>query len=224
MKKYIWVFEWITVALLTSLAIITVVNPKVLLFAFGIIFIIFGLLRIVPLIKTTDSKLIKWLILVETIIDVVVGGFLLICVFKNKVLDDNNIFGYAIGLVIYFRGFMHFLSTSVKNEPSTFVGFLVNIGFLTVSTVIISNGGINQVTFSWIFFTLVLICAIILALKGYKDYGNYRGNLYGQSKFKKIKVEENVSNEEKKPNDSIDNSYPQEVNIDKKDNQDSINI
>ena len=43
LKKYVWVVEWITTALLIVLGIIAVVEKTILLYTFGILFIIFGL-------------------------------------------------------------------------------------------------------------------------------------------------------------------------------------
>ena len=81
-KNYIWVFEWIVSAILIALAITLLVNQELIYYFLGSIFIIFGLCRCIPLIKTTESKLMKWFCLAEMIVDV--AGGILLFVFSNK--------------------------------------------------------------------------------------------------------------------------------------------
>ena len=59
LAKYAWLFEMIGCALLIGLGIIMKFIPSVLLVLVGLIFFVLGLFRIVPLLKTTDDKLLK---------------------------------------------------------------------------------------------------------------------------------------------------------------------
>lgn len=193
LKQYIWVWEWFASAILIAFAITTLVKEELIYYMFGSIFIIFGLFRVVPLIKTTESKLMKWLSFVEMIVDVVVGSLLF--VFSNNQQFDSPLFGYLVGAVLYLRGFMHFLATSLKSEPTTFIGFLTNVILLTVGTIIVFNGGFSLNTFKYVFAVILVICVILLIWRGTVDYRNYRGNLVGTSKTKKMKkqIEEDVN-------------------------------
>lgn len=184
LKQYIWVWEWFASAILIAFAITTLVKEDLIYYMFGSIFIIFGFFRVVPLIRTTESKLIKWLSFSEMIVDVA-GGALLF-VFSSRQQYDSPLFGYLVGAVLYFRGFMHFLATSIKSEPTTFLGFLVNIILLTLGTIIIFNGGFSITTFKYIFAVILIICVALLIWRGTVDYRNYRGNLVGSSKTKKL--------------------------------------
>ena len=186
-KNYMWVFEWIVSAILIALAITSLVNQELVYYFLGSIFIIFGFCRCIPLIKTTESKLMKWFCLAEMIVDVVVG--ILLFVFSNKKSFDNNIFGYLIGAVLYLRGFIHFFGTSIKLEPSSLIAFFTNVVFLTLGTIIIFNGGFSLSTFKWIFTVVLIICIVLLIWRGCVDYRNYRGNLVGTSKIKEMKNE-----------------------------------
>ena len=187
LKQYIWVFEWFAAAILIASAITTFVKAELIYYMFGSIFIIFGLFRVIPLIKTTESKLMKWLTFFEMLIDLVAGGLLF--VLSNQQKFDSPIFGYIVGAILYLRGFMHFLATSVKSEPTTIIGFLTNIILITLGTIIVFNGGFSLATFKWVFAVILIICVIVLILRGSFDYRNYRGNLVGTSKTKKIKAE-----------------------------------
>lgn len=214
LKKYNWVIEWITTALLLVLGIIAVVNTDILLYTFGILFIIFGLFRIIPLIKTTDSKLIKWIIFFETIVDVVCG-IILLCV-AGKEVNIGDFVGYIIGGVIYLRGFVFLLSTSLKSEATNIVNFFFHIILITIGTIIFVKGGFNEKILSWIFFGIIVLCAMIIGIRGYKDYYNYRGGLVGESKLKKIKIEE----DKKSKNKDIDNNKDIDKNQDADINKD----
>ena len=216
-KQYIWVFEWIAGAILLALAITFVIKDEFVIYAFGSMFVVFGLFRLVPLIKTTESKLMKWLNAAEIVVDVTVGILMFVLVDKIK---GSVWLGYLTGGILYLRGFMHFLGTSVKNEPTTMLGFLVSIAFLTIGSVIIARGGFSSKTLAWFFFVIILICVALLVWRGAIDYRNYRGNLVGTAKTKKLKkvkekeVETNPTSDEIKiniiPEDNIDKDRPQE--------------
>lgn len=200
LKKYVWVVEWIATALLIVLGIIAVVEKTILLYTFGILFIILGLFRIIPLLKTTSSKLVKWLLFGETLLDILSGGVLLFLAIKNS--ETGNYVGYIIGGVLYLRGFIHFLSTSLKDEPSNLVNFFFHIVLLTIGTIVITKGGFDKVLLAWLFLIVIAICALILAIKGYRDYSNYRNNLSCESKLKKLEGE--VSKDKSKKDKKID--------------------
>lgn len=212
LKKYVWVVEWITTALLIVLGIIAVVEKTILLYTFGILFIIFGLFRIIPLLKTTNSKLVKWLLFGETIIDILSGGTLLFLAIKNA--ETGNYIGYIIGGVLYLRGFIHFLSTSLKDEPSNLVNFFFHIIMLTIGTVVITKGGFDKNLLAWLFLIVIVICAIILGVKGYRDYSNYRNNLSCESKLKKLNKEDSKSDKKKdKKTDGVEAPTSDEIKI-----------
>ena len=58
-KQYVWVFEWFAAAILLAFAITSVIKNEFLIYAFAAIFMVFAVFRVVPLVKTTSSKLIK---------------------------------------------------------------------------------------------------------------------------------------------------------------------
>ena len=84
LKQYIWVWEWFASAILIAFAITTLVKEELIYYMFGSVFVIFGLFRVIPLIKTTESKLMKWFNFIEMIVDVVVG--VLLFVFSTSIL------------------------------------------------------------------------------------------------------------------------------------------
>lgn len=201
LKQYFWVGEWFASAILIAFAITTLVKEELIYYLFGSLFVIFGLFRVIPLIKTTESKLIKWFSFSEVLVDIVVG--VLLFVFSTNKNFDSPIFGYLIGAVLYLRGFMHFFATSLKSEPSTLVGFFTGIILLTVGTIIVFNGGFTISTFKWFLAVALIICVILLIWRGCIDYRNYRGNLVGTSKTKKLKKAKELEAETNPTSDEI---------------------
>lgn len=201
LKQYFWVGEWFASAILIAFAITTLVKEELIYYLFGSLFVIFGLFRVIPLIKTTESKLIKWFSFSEVLVDIVVG--VLLFVFSTNKNFDSPIFGYLIGAVLYLRGFMHFFATSLKSEPSTLVGFFTGIILLTVGTIIVFNGGFTISTFKWFLTVALIICVILLIWRGCIDYRNYRGNLVGTSKTKKLKKAKELEAETNPTSDEI---------------------
>lgn len=178
LKKYVWIIEWLSVALLIALAIVTVVKKEILLFTLAFTFIIFGLLRVLPFLKTTKSKFVKYAFLFECICDVLIGGILVYYVVKyNNEAFNKAFIGYLIGGALYLRGVLYFLSIGIKNETTEIVPLLLNIGLITISSIILSKGTLTISSLAWTFFGTVLVCALVLAYKGYKDYKTYRLNL-----------------------------------------------
>lgn len=221
LKQYVWVFEWFAAAILLAFAITAVIKNEFLIFAFAAIFLVFAVFRVVPLVKTTTSKLIKWLTVLEMLIDVAVSFALFF--FSEKILETGNLFGYLVGGVIYLRGFMHFFATSLKGEPTTNFGFIANILLVSVGAVVIARGGFNAKALAWFFFSVMIICVAVLIWRGAIDYRNYRGNLVGENATKKMKKEKEKQDETNPTSDEIKVTIiPEDDNIDKERKQPEV--
>ncbi|NLM33778.1 MAG: hypothetical protein GX203_06250, partial [Acholeplasmataceae bacterium] len=73
LKKYVWLFEWIAAALILALGIYVAVEPSVLYLVAGIAITILGLFRVIPLLKTTDDRILKFVFLGEMILNIGIG-------------------------------------------------------------------------------------------------------------------------------------------------------
>ena len=58
-KKYLWIFEWIGAALLITLGVVVAVEDQIVHVVTGIVLTLFGLFRVIPLVKTTKTKSMK---------------------------------------------------------------------------------------------------------------------------------------------------------------------
>ena len=201
-KKYNWLFEIISAALLLAMGMVIIFVDEVILYITGVVFVFMGLFRVIPLIKTTNDKLMKWLLFLEILIGIAAGCYLFYMGLEKQTV--GKVFGYIVGAVFYLRGFTHFVATSLRGEPNTTINFFTNIILLSLGVFLIFNGDINQQIMSYIIGAVLFICTLFLGIKGSKDYSNYRGNLVSKHQTKKIKKNVEVKEEKKDPvNDEL---------------------
>lgn len=184
-KRYSWLLEWISAALLIAMGIVVVIEHQIILYITGTLFVFMGLFRVIPLIKTTEDKLTKYLFAAEVIIEVICGAYLIYMGTEGKTV--GKVYGYIVGAVFYLRGFTHFLATSLRNEPSNKISFFANMILLTLGVFLIAYGKINSKIMGWIIFGILMLCVIFLTVKGIKDYTNYRGEMLAEHKTKNLK-------------------------------------
>lgn len=190
-KKYLWLWEFIGVALILSIGLLVVFKNQILYVVVGLIFAILGLLRIVTLIKTTKDKLLKWFYAIEIVINIGAGVTLVILGFKDDPADFQKIFGYIIGAILYLRGALYFFSTIMRKEGTDSPKFIAHLIFITVGTYIIAIGGFTVDTLGWIILALALLSSIFVAIGGIGHYRNYRNEYAASEETKKIKKIEN---------------------------------
>ena len=193
LAKYAWLFEMIGCALLIGLGIIMKFIPSVLLVLVGLIFFVLGLFRIVPLLKTTDDKLLKILYAAELFIDMGAGIALFIIGIKNKSDSIDNlkkVFGYIIAGILYLRGLVYLFAVSFKKENAKIWMFFLHIGLITLATVIIARGGFTLTTLGWVLLALSILSAIFVGVDSIKKYSNFRNEEYARKKTQDIKAKE----------------------------------
>jgi len=201
LKKYLWLWEYIAVALILGVGITAKFVSGLLISLVGVAFIIFGLLRLIPLFKTTSDKLLKWIYTLEIVIMVIIGGVLLYLGINKK--DMNTIFGYLIGFVLYARGIIYFFSTTIRKEETDSWKFIAHIIFITIGAMIIAKGGFAESTLGWIVLGIALLTAGFVGYNGYTNYHNYRNEIAAKNITKKVKDKKvtNPTSEEIVPND-----------------------
>lgn len=210
-KKYMWFIEWILASILAIIGIITIFEKTILLYMFSVMFIIFGCLRFINIFKNKSSNLLKWLLIVETILDVFSGGTILLLAIKN--VEIGNIVGYIIGGVLYLRGFTHFLSISLETKKTNMIVFFTNMILLTLGTFVLSKKGMDINSLSWLFFGLMMMSTIILGFKGYNDFDKFKTDLISEAQNQ---VSTNVVNkdfEDNKENINNDETVLEEKQV-----------
>lgn len=199
-SNYLWLLCFIGAAFVITMSIFIKVLPETIYYIVGILTCLLGVFRVVPLIKTTFDKGIKWVFFGETIIDLVVG-IIFIVLGTKKDADIKNIFGYLLGGVLYLRGFIHLLSCAVSKQKESIVLFLVHIIVLTIGAFIFANKGFSIDDLTWFLFALGIICALFFIYDGYKRYKNYRYSLLVKEETEGISINTEKPKEE---TDTID--------------------
>ncbi len=226
-KKYDWLIEFISAALLLAAGVVVIFVDAVILYITGALFVIMGIFRIVPLLKSTKDKLMKYLLLVEIILEVVAGCYLFYMGTQNETVGKG--YGYIVGSVFYIHGLTHFVATSLRNEPNTTLNFFVNIILLTLGVFIISYGKIDANLMRYIIAGLLVVCILFLCFRGARHYGNYRGELVAKNETKllakKLKEEKKQEKKNRKSkNEELPTSDEINININDVDKpSDSIN-
>lgn len=189
-KKYLWVFEFFGAAVILAFGIMALAMPGILLVILGLTFIIFGIFRIIPLLKTTPDKLLKIIYIIEIALTVIVGVVLLIEGRKGDESELGNLFGYLVGGVLYLRALVHFFATSVRKEPSDYWKFFAHVGAFTIGTIILAKGNFEEKTLAIILLVLAIISALFISFSGYKHYKNNRYEMLAKEQIKKVKIKE----------------------------------
>jgi len=197
-KKYLFVFEWIAAAILLAVGIVVVVQSNVFLYIAGIVLIIFGLFRLYPLLKTTEDRLMMVIYLVEILLNVVVGVYLVIEGGKED--PNSNLLRYSVGGVLWLRGVLYYFATVVRKESTDHVKFWTHIALITLGPIIIVSNVFTTKNLAYVLLVLAIVSAVVIAFDGYKNYKNYRYEWLAKEKTKKVvkKKEETVVEEDKK--------------------------
>ena len=191
-KRYLWLFEFIGAAIILGVGLVCKFVPAVLYFIVGIIFVFLGLFRIIPLVKTTEDKFLKWFYAGEMIIEIAAGAVLIVlAINKGDDIDGNKaIFGYIIGGILYLHGFVYFLGTSLRKDVTTFLPFLANIILLTTGTWIVASGGFTSSTLGWVILAFAILSAGFIVFNGIKGYSSYRHELAAKRITENAKLED----------------------------------
>ena len=183
-KKYLFVFEFIAVAILLAVGIVVKVNEEIFLYIVGLALIVFGLLRVFPLVKTTKDKLMKFIYIGEIILNIVAGVILITAASKEE--DSGNLMGYIVGAILYLRGFLYFFSTVIRKESTDYVKFFTHIGILSLGVIILFRKDLfNKEIMAWIVLILCILSSIFIAISGFGHYKGYRYEQLAKDETKK---------------------------------------
>lgn len=201
LKRYAWLFDFITAALLIALGIIFIAESKIVFYLMGALFLVFGVSRVIPLFKATENKTLKWLFVSEIIIEIIAGIVLIYLGTKEKGI--GKAFGYIVGGVFYLRGFVYFFGTTFKTEPNTVMNFIFHFVLVSVGVMLLCVGHIKSDMVNISIATLLFICVAFQIIRGIKDYKNYLSIIKTEDITKKIKVKKEKKS---KKNDSLPTS------------------
>ncbi len=199
-----WLFV-IGAALLLALAIWLFIDSSfaasLTIIVTGIATIIFGITRLIPLVKTRKSALAKVTTIIEIIINILLGVFLLYASTYVKEDTDfgnfiNNYYRYFLGFIFYAKAIFYFINTSLIKEETNKVEFWLHILIITLAVVIFASN-IDATKLAILVAVLAIICGIFLIGVAGGTYNNYRKTLNKKPKVSKDEEkEEDIEDEE----------------------------
>lgn len=187
-KKYLWLWEFIGAALILGAGFVAAFISSVVLMIIGCAFIIIGILRVIPLVRTTIDKILKWVYTIEIIINVFAGAALIYLAITGQ--NPINIFGYLIGGILYLRGVIFFYANTLRKESSDRVSFVAHLIFISLGAYIIGTGGFTVTQLGFVLLVLAILSACFIAFSGYGHYRNYRNEFVAKEITKKLEKEE----------------------------------
>ena len=183
-KKYQWLFEFIGVAIILAVGIFAFVKQEVFLYIAGFALIIMGLLRIIPLLKTTKDMVLKIIYAVEILLNVVTGVLLVLEGGKDDY--SENLMRYLVGAVLYLRGAIYFFATVIRKEATDHLQFIVHLAFITLGVVILATDYFTVKNLAFVVLILAIIAAFFIGYSGFRNYKNYRYERLAREETKKI--------------------------------------
>lgn len=194
-KKYIWLFEWISAALILALGLVVGFVDGVVLLATGISLILIGVLRIVPLFKTLKDKMMKVINFFEILFNVIAGALMIILTVNawnnDTELVLGEIFGYLLGFILFVRGVVFFIGTSFKHEHTDVAKFIAHIVFISLGVWFVSRPT-DEKTLGMFVLIIAILCCLFIVFDGIKNYRKYRYEYASIATTKKIVKEENL--------------------------------
>lgn len=176
-------------------------REKVSILIFGAIFIVYGVTRLIYLIKADIKTKVKYLLLIEVVIDVVVGIMLFIGG-ANFSSSDNNFasfmiknFKYFLGLVFYLRGLLYLISCIFLQHLTHAKEFIINIVLFTFGAVAFSVKEFDVKALSWILVALAFICGAYTLCDGSYYYIKNKKHEDSKKNKKKEKSKDKVKEE-----------------------------
>lgn len=172
-KKYLFVFEFLAVALLIVAGIFLLVNTKIFLIITGTVLLVFGLFRVIPLIKTTKDNLMKVINILEILVNLAAGVFLIME--GTKETPNEDLLRYFIGAALYLRGFLYFFGTTIRKESTDYTKFFAHVVIFTIGTgILFSKDLLNAKAMAWLIAGISFLVAAVLGFSGFGHYKRYR--------------------------------------------------
>lgn len=197
---YRWALEGLAALVLlvgTITMIITGVDEiqKFIVQVIGIGILFFTIIRIKPLIAARNEKDYLIIMLLEILVDLVVGSILLFGAEWVNGRSGEKFFTFSqfTGIVFYIRGIVHFYTTSKRYELHDLFSFIVNILMISFGFLFL----FNTLELKTIVYILYVLSFILIGYFSYRTYNGY--NRFRIEKTNRLKMQDYLEKEEKDP-------------------------
>lgn len=164
----------------------------------GLVSVLFGVIRFIPLIKTLKNGKSKVVSVVEIVLDLAVGAYLIFAGWKLTINPssafskfNDSYYRFFIAFILYLRAVIYFMCTVLYKEETDKIKFWSHIILITVACLVCS---LNDVTTDSIAIGIAVIAFIIslgLAVDGGVGYSRYRKMIFKQRNEQETIEEEN---------------------------------
>ncbi len=240
-KLYKFILKIFAFALLVTFGILILVYKQQAVFAIILITalaaILAALIRIIPLIRTLNTKQAKIISMIEILLHLLVGLYLVFAAFNYVNAEPNeegNMTGFArfnevaypyfLAFLLYTRAVSYFWVTVLHRENTDKFKFWVHIITITLAVVIAGLGeklGVREIALA--IAILAFICALVIAGEAGTGYFRYRKAI-AEPKNKEKKDSKKEEIEAPGNNEGIDitDIDPNSIPLNDETNQDNI--
>ena len=185
-NMYKFIIKILAAVLLLALAIILVVEINSAMFLLflvtGAVSALAGVIRLIFVAKSGRCKESKRITIVETLIHILLGGYLVAAAFlykedpssKISVFNDNY-YGLFLAAILYVKAVAYFWQTVIYKENTTRFMFWLHIIFVTISVLFAAFAGdIKGNSIIWALFAVSLACSLVIGGEAGGGYLRYR--------------------------------------------------
>ena len=205
---YKFILKLIAAVLLLVFGIVILVEQKwaifALLFVTGGVAAISSLVRLCLLLKSGKCSQSKKISLVEGLIILLLGGYLVAAAFMYKKDPESTIsvfnekyYGIFIAVILYVKAVAYFWEQVIYKEKTTKFMFWLHIGFITTAVLFAAIADkIRPQYIVIVLASIALICALLIGGEAATGYFKYRKFLHPKkekSKEKEITKEDSSS-------------------------------
>ena len=146
----------------------------------GFVICVFGIVRIVPLVRTQKKGVSKMVIVLEILIDLAIGAFLFYGAFKTQAGKDDTLsnitrdyYRYFLGAVLYLKGVFYFITTALLGEVTNKKEFWLHIVIMTLGVVVFALN-IDASSLALFIAVISLLAGVAAGTAAGGSYFNYR--------------------------------------------------
>lgn len=234
--KYKFILKIFAAVILLAFAIIIFIQQDQAVFAMllitGGVALLAALVRLILLLKKDTSQTAKIISLVEGLLHVLLGGYMVVAAFMyldeptSKFSKFNNEYYLLIlSAILYSRVVAYFWQVVIHKAPTTPFMFWTHIVFTTLSVVIAAfMDKVDAKVIVIVLGCIAILCALIIGGEAGGGYYKYRKSLAPKEEVKEETLDENPeieapSNDEDTVIDEID---PSIIPIDDTDQDSSV--
>lgn len=180
-KNHLFIIYWMGAALAITAGIFLLCDKThvVTYFIIGVALVILGIGRLISLIKTTKTALMKIINALLLLLDASLGVFF---IWKMNEIQSTYavLAAYLCGGLLFLNGFCSLFGSSIKNEAITISNFLLSSLYLGIGGYILGSGSMKIEAINYIILAAAVIVFAVLVILGIQNYRAYRYALKAQ--------------------------------------------